>query len=192
MMNKGAAMKAVFLDRDGTVIIEKDYLYQPEDIEIEARVIPALQLLQRSGYELFIVTNQSGIGRGKFSEDQYRESETKLHAILESHRVTIAKTYYCPIDPEADDAAELPEIENRKPNPGMLNQAIQEFGVDPSESFMIGDKVSDVQAGQRAHVKSVLVRTGYGQKQIEAGLEDVSPDYIAEDVYDAVVNYILD
>jgi D-glycero-D-manno-heptose 1,7-bisphosphate phosphatase len=148
--------RAVFLDRDGTLIAEKNYLHRPEDVEILPGAGAALHKLANAGFRLFIVTNQSGIGRGYFTlADAERVNE---HLVREFARdgVHFGKIY---IAPEAPDQPSR----GRKPSPQFLFDARDQFGLNLAESFMAGDKLIDLECGWNAGVKqSILVRTGYG------------------------------
>lgn len=150
--------RAVFLDRDGTLIAEKNYLSRPEDVEIFPGAGAALKRLRDAGFKLVIVTNQSGIGRGYFTlADAERVNE---HLCREFARdgVVFEKIY---IAPEAPDQPSR----GRKPSPQFLLDARDEFQIDLARSFMIGDKLIDLECGWNAGVKkSILVRTGYGAK----------------------------
>ena len=109
---------------------------------------------------------------------------------MKANGITIHKEYFCPHHPKEAKDPYLQVCECRKPNPGMLLEAISEFQIDPKTAFMVGDKLIDIQAGHNAGVKSILVRTGYG-REASKNLGNVTPEYIAEDVYDATVNFIL-
>ena len=150
--------RAVFLDRDGTLIEDKDYLHRPEEVVIYPGVGPALRRLQDAGFLLFIVTNQSGVGRGKFPiEDVHRVHEHLGHELAKDG-VRFEKIY---IAPEAPDAPSR----GRKPSPQFLFDARDEFGVDLAGSYMVGDKLIDLECGWNAGVaQSILVRTGYGAR----------------------------
>jgi D-glycero-D-manno-heptose 1,7-bisphosphate phosphatase len=160
--------RAVFLDRDGTLIAEKNYLSRPEDVEIFAGAGAALKKLSAAGFKLIIVTNQSGIGRGYFTlADAERVNE---HLCREFARdgVHFEKIY---IAPEAPDQPSR----GRKPSPQFLFDACDEFGLNLAESFMVGDKMIDLECGWNAGVKkSILVRTGYGAKLEKTGAEKIS------------------
>ena len=154
---------AVFLDRDGTIIEDKDYLHLPEEVVIYPGVGPSLKRLQDAGFKLFIVTNQSGVGRGKFPlEDVHRVNE-HLCRELTKDGVHFEKIY---IAPEAPDQPSR----GRKPSPQFLFDARDEFGIDLADSYMIGDKLIDLECGWNAGVKrSILVQTGYGAKVVNSG-----------------------
>jgi D-glycero-D-manno-heptose 1,7-bisphosphate phosphatase len=182
--------KAVLLDRDGTLIKECHYLADPERVELEARVVPALLALQQAGYLLIVVTNQAGIGRGLITHADFRAVQERLFADLRREGIAIAGAYFCPHHPTEAKGEYLQDCECRKPKPGMLTAATADHDLDPSRSFMVGDKPADVLAGQRAGMRSVLVRTGYGAAHAEQGGEG-EPDFVADDLYDAAMNFIL-
>jgi D-glycero-D-manno-heptose 1,7-bisphosphate phosphatase len=156
--------QAVFLDRDGTLIAEKHYLHRPEDVEIFPGAGPALKRLAEAGFKLIVVTNQSGIGRGYFTLAEAERVNAKVAGEFARDGVHFAKTY---IAPEAPDQPSR----GRKPSPQFLFDARDEFHLNLAESFMVGDKLIDLECGWNAGVKkSILVRTGYG-----AELERQSP-----------------
>src|SRR2546423_9043649 len=147
---------AVFLDRDGTLIEEKEYLCRPEEVTVLAGTGKALRRLQDAGFKLFIVSNQSGVGRGYFTLDEVALTNERLLEVLGQDGVDIEKVY---IAPEAPDVPSR----GRKPSPQFLFDARDEFGLDLASSYMIGDKLSDLECGWNAGVKQcLLVRTGYG------------------------------
>lgn len=160
--------RAVFLDRDGTLIEDKDYLHRPEEVVIYTGVGPALKRLQDAGFKLFIVTNQSGVGRGMFPLEDVHKVHEHLCRELAKDSVRIEKIY---IAPEAPDSPSR----GRKPSPQFLFDARDEFGIDLAQSYMIGDKLIDLECGWNAGVKkSILVCTGYGYKVIGVGLRKVA------------------
>lgn len=163
--------KAIFLDRDGTLNIEKEYLYQEKDLELEEGTIEALQILRDLGYLLLVVTNQSGVARGYYSEEDLISFHEAFQRKLMEQGQKIDKFYYCPHHPEKGIGKYKQDCNCRKPNPGMLEQGIQEFDIDRESSFMVGDKIADVQAGARAALTPILVRTGYGKQEETKGLE---------------------
>ena len=147
---------AVFLDRDGTLIAEKNYLHRPDDVELFPGAGTALKRLVDAGFRLFIVTNQSGIGRGYFSLADAERVNERVSREFARAGVRFERTY---IAPEAPDQPSLV----RKPSPRFLFNARDEFDLDLAESFMVGDKLIDRECGWNAGVKrSILVRTGYG------------------------------
>jgi len=159
--------RAVFLDRDGTLIVEKNYLHRPEEVELFPGAGAALKRLADAGFKLLVVTNQSGIGRGYFTLADAERVNEKMADELARDGVRFAKTY---IAPEAPDQPSR----GRKPSPQFLFDARDEFGLNLAECFMVGDKLIDLECGWNAGVRqSILVRTGYG-----AELERQSPDRI--------------
>jgi D-glycero-D-manno-heptose 1,7-bisphosphate phosphatase len=160
---------AVFLDRDGTLIVDKDYLNRPEELVVFTGVGPALKKLQDHGFMLFIVSNQSGVGRGYFTMADVEQVNARLCDGLKKEGVHFEKIY---IAPEAPDQPSR----GRKPSPQFLLDARDEFGLDLAQSYMIGDKLIDVACGQNAGLKkAILVRTGYGaetERRDRANLRD--------------------
>ncbi|MBI3849801.1 MAG: HAD family hydrolase [Verrucomicrobia bacterium] len=149
---------AVFLDRDGTLIEEKEYLHRPDDVVIFPGVGQALKRLQNAGFLLFIVTNQSGVGRGYFTMAEVEKVHAHLLKQLARDGVRITKIY---IAPEAPDQPSR----GRKPSPQFLFDARDESGLDLSQSYLIGDKLIDLECGWNAGLKKcLLVRTGYGKE----------------------------
>ena len=148
---------AIFLDRDGTLMEEVGYCAEPARVRVFPGVAEALQRLRDAGYLLILVTNQSGIGRGYFTEDDYRAVESEFERqILPAY---LDGVYFCSdVEPSA----------RRKPAPGMLLEAARDHGVDLARSYMIGDKAIDIAAGRAAGCRTVLVQTGYGSEQNEA------------------------
>jgi D-glycero-D-manno-heptose 1,7-bisphosphate phosphatase len=148
--------RAIFLDRDGTLIVEKNYLHRPEDVVIFPGAGAALKKLSDAGFKLLIVTNQSGIGRGYFTLADAGRVNEHLGREFARDGVRFEKTY---IAPEAPDQPGR----GRKPSPQFLFDARDEFNLNLAESFMVGDKLTDLECGWNAGVKkSILVRTGYG------------------------------
>ena len=148
--------QAVFLDRDGTLNVEKEYLSDPEALVLFPNLGPALRSLSQAGFRLFIVTNQSGIGRGFYTEDDMRRVNARLCEYLEPEDVRFEHIYFAPEAPDQRSPG-------RKPSPHFLHDARDRFGVDLGRSYMVGDKISDLECGWNAGVRqSLLVRTGYG------------------------------
>ncbi|WP_297598503.1 D-glycero-beta-D-manno-heptose 1,7-bisphosphate 7-phosphatase [uncultured Cetobacterium sp.] len=159
--------KIVFLDRDGTINVEKSYLHRWEDFEFEKNVIDGLKAIKELGYEFIVVTNQSGIARGYYTEEDLIKLNASMVKELNNHGIDILECYYCPHHIEKGIGIYKKECECRKPNPGMLKDAIKKYDIDIDSSFMIGDKGSDLEAGENAGVQSILVKTGYGNKIVD-------------------------
>lgn len=136
--------KAVFLDRDGTINVEKNYLYKIEEFEFLPGVIEGLKRFKMAGYLLIVLTNQSGIARGYYTENQYRILEKWMLNTLEKQRVVIDKVYYCPHLPDAEVEKYRKVCTCRKPGLGMFERAIQECKIDVSSSICVGDKMRDL------------------------------------------------
>jgi D-glycero-D-manno-heptose 1,7-bisphosphate phosphatase len=150
--------KAVFLDRDGTIIQEKGFLQNPEEVTLISGAELALHRLQTAGFFLFIVSNQSGVGRGYFTAEAVQRVNQRLLQELARFNVSFQKIYIAP------EAPGTPSY-GRKPSPQFLFDARDEFELDLTQSYLIGDKLSDIQCGWNAGVKtSILVRTGYGSE----------------------------
>jgi D-glycero-D-manno-heptose 1,7-bisphosphate phosphatase len=148
--------RAVFLDRDGTIIAEKNYLHRPEDVEIFPAARTGLKMLCDAGFRLFIVSNQSGVGRGYFTLEDVARVNEHLRAELARDGICFEKIYVAPEAPGQPSRG-------RKPSPQFLFDARDEFDLDLSQSFLIGDKTIDLECGWNAGVKkNILVRTGYG------------------------------
>jgi D-glycero-D-manno-heptose 1,7-bisphosphate phosphatase len=153
---------AVFLDRDGTLMRDVDYCGDPKDVDLLPGVSESLRRLKNAGYKLIVVTNQSGIGRGYFNEEQYKAVEAELDRQIGNG--VIDASYYCPHLP--GDGCKC-----RKPSPEMVLQAAGDHDVDLARSFFVGDKASDIECGRSAGVKTILVRTGCGN-EANQGLAD--------------------
>lgn len=154
--------RAVFLDRDGTINVEKEYLICKKDFEFIPGAPEALKKLQLAGFRLVIVTNQSGVARGYFSLAQVHALHQYIVAQLEQFGVFLAGIYVCPHHPTSGQGEYLCDCDCRKGKPGMLLHAAKELDIDLTNSFMIGDKLTDIWAGCAAGCCSYLVRTGYG------------------------------
>ena len=149
---------AIFLDRDGTLIVETGYLCEPEKVKLIPGAGEAVRRLTKGGLELFIVTNQAGIGRGYYTEAQMHAVNECVAGEFAKFGVVFRKIYFAPEAPDQPSR-------NRKPSPQMLLDARDEFDIDLAASHMVGDKVSDIECGWNAGVKcSVLVRTGHGRE----------------------------
>jgi len=143
--------KAVFLDRDGVVNVEKNYVYKIEDFEFMPGIFDLCKKYQQEGYLLFIITNQAGIARGYYTEEQFHVLTDWMTKQFKSQGILIKKVYFCPHHPDFTG-----ECECRKPNPGMILRAVEEFDIDLAESILIGDKESDIEAGKRAGIRTSI------------------------------------
>ena len=180
--------RAVFLDRDGTINVEKDYLSRPEDFEFFPDVPLALKRLKAAGYLLIVVTNQSGVARGYFTLSEVDTLHRHIQAQLKQFGTELDGFYICPHHPDKGIAEYRAHCSCRKGEPGLLLQAATDFGIDLERSFMIGDKLTDIEAGTRAGCQPILVLTGYGVETSQRLEFDGIP--IFEDLGKAV-EYIL-
>ena len=174
----------VLLDRDGTVIVERHYLSDPCQVELIPGAASALRHLRKTGLGLAIITNQSPIGRGLFSEECLDLIHHRLLELLEAEGVYVDGIYYCPHLPEENCRC-------RKPQPGLVELAAEELHFDPQASFLVGDNACDIELGRRVGATTLLVRTGYGAQAVAAGA--VTPDYVGNDLLDAthVIRHLL-
>ena len=167
---------AVFLDRDGTLMEEVHYCADPALVRLFPGTGSALRELSARGYLCVIITNQSGIGRGLLTEEQYHAVQAELLRQLEAD--VISASYFCP------DAPPTPSP-RRKPEPGMVLEAARDLGIDLAKSWFVGDKAADIECGTRAGTRTILVQTGYGT-QTAAEPCQPAPNFIAKDVVAAV------
>ena len=150
---------AVFVDRDGTIIHEREYLSDPDGLELIPGAVEALRSLREAGFRLVTVTNQSGIARGLYTLDDYHAVAERLTEALEEEGVRLDGTWYCPHHPDVTGACAC-----RKPGTGMYLEAGAELGLDLSASYYVGDKLTDVMPGLELGGHGILVRTGYGHE----------------------------
>ena len=162
----------VLLDRDGTLIAERNYLTRVEEVELLPATARGLRLLNHLGLGLAVLTNQSGLGRGYFDGAALDAIHTRLSRLLADEGISLAGIYVCPHVPEDD-------CDCRKPRPGLARRAAAELNFDPAASFVIGDKACDIELGRCLGATTFLVRTGYGTVQEQNG---VRADYVVDDM----------
>lgn len=167
---------AVFLDRDGTLMRDVDYCGDPKKVEIFPGAAEALRRLKADGYKLVVITNQSGVGRGYFTEEDYRKVEAQF--VRQLGDGLLDGSYHCPDMPGTNSM-------RRKPAPGMVLEAERDHHLDLSRSWFVGDKASDIECGRNAGARTILVQTGYG-----AGETNCGADFVARDLTH-VVDIIL-
>jgi D,D-heptose 1,7-bisphosphate phosphatase len=181
--------RAVFLDRDGVINEEVGFLHKKKDIKFYPQAIEALKILSGSAYKIIIITNQAGIGRGLYTEEEYGKFEKEYIDELAkfAKEIRIDKIYHCPHHPAEGVGGYKVDCECRKPKPGMLFQAQKDFNLNLGESYIIGDKRSDIEAGRAAGCKTILVNTGYGGRGGEkADFMEVKSDFITTDIKSAL------
>jgi D-glycero-D-manno-heptose 1,7-bisphosphate phosphatase len=174
--------RAIFLDRDGTLLEEGGYLDRLERLAFFPFAIDAVRLLNRAGFAVVIVTNQSGVGRGMYDEEFVKQVHDVINQRTSEGGARIDGYYYCPHHPTAEIERYRRECDCRKPKAGMLWQAAADLGLDLSRSFTIGDKWTDVQVAQPAGAKGILVRTGYGRSSEMTRRPGIEPAAIADDL----------
>ena len=181
------ANKAVFFDRDNTLIEDPGYINSPDQVKLLPGVATALIQLRESGYELVVITNQSGIARGIVSEAVLKKIHNRLNKLLEDQGAYIDKFYFCPYHPKGAIGKYRKESKMRKPNPGMILKAAEEMDIDCSRSWMVGDSYRDVAAGKQAGCKTILIKSSLKAEMKKLG--DPEPNKIAINLKE-VVNII--
>lgn len=155
-----ALRKAIFLDRDGTINQDRGYVHSPEEWVWIPGAIEAIQEFKKAGYLVVVITNQAGIARGYYPKESMDQLHTHVNSLLSQYQTHIDAFYFCPHHPDFSG-----DCECRKPFPGMIIKAVQELGISISDSWLIGDKAADIQAGIAANLRCILVKTGYGEKE---------------------------
>ncbi len=178
---------AVFLDRDGTLNEEAGYINHVDRLKLIDGAAQAVALLGRHGLKTIVVTNQAGVARGYYPAEHLPKLHDRLRTLLKEQGAELDAIYYCPHHPDVGEPPFRQDCDCRKPKLGMIRRAEKEHSVDASRSYMVGDKISDVEFGRKAGCKSILVLTGYGKGELEYHRDklDREPDYIADDILDA-------
>jgi len=168
--------RLVVLDRDGTLIVEHQYLSDVQQVELLPGAASGLRQLQERGLGLIVITNQSGVGRGFFDLARLDQIHRRLHELLHAEGVHLDGIYVCPHTPDDDCRC-------RKPNTALLELAAKDMGCDLQASFVIGDKACDIALGRRVRATTLLVRTGYGAQV--APERTITPDHVVDDLWEA-------
>jgi D-glycero-D-manno-heptose 1,7-bisphosphate phosphatase len=163
----------VIFDRDGTLIVERNYLSDPEQVELIPGAASVIRDLHALGLGILVATNQSGIGRGYFSLEALQSVHQKLNQLLAEQGAQLDRIYFCPHAPADGCSCRKPEI-------GLMEQAVSDFNFDPKLSFVVGDKACDIEFGRKAGSTTILVLTGYGKKTYKE--MSIRPDYVVEDI----------
>ncbi len=174
----------IFLDRDGTINEEMGYINHTDRFIIFPFVIESLRIFKKLKYLVIIVTNQSGIARGYFSENLLNDVHNKLKRTLNKSGVGVDAIYYCPHHPKEGSEKHRKDCHCRKPKPGMIEKAMLDFDIDLNNSFMIGDRFKDVVFGKKMNLKTGFVKTGYGSGEFEYQKENwpFQPDIIGDNL----------
>ena len=179
--------RAVFLDRDGTINVDHGYISKPEDFELYPQTIEALKILKKMNYLLIVVTNQSGIARGYYTESDLDKIHTKMIDELKSHNITLTDIFYSPYHENGVVKPFIKKHKDRKPELGLFKKALYKYEFKIKESFMIGDKYTDVLFGKKAGLTTILLLTGEGEKEFYERRRNwhIKPDFIAKNILSA-------
>ncbi len=174
--------QGVFLDRDGTVNEEINYLNKVEQLKLIKGAAEGIRMLREAGYKVVIVTNQAAVARGYLAEADLPLIHAALENLLAEQGATVDAIYYCPHHPTAGVGAYKIDCDCRKPKPGMLLKAAADLHIDLEDSFVVGDKLSDLGAGEAVGCRTILVRSGYGREVEQQLAENSRPDFIADNL----------
>ncbi len=177
-MEKEKKKPAVFLDRDGVLAKEKSYVLSVNELEIFPYTAECIRQIHKKGYYAVVITNQSGIARGLFTEAELAEMNDRL-----MKETGVDAVYYCPHHPEGKVKEYRKKCSCRKPEMGLLKAAAKDLDIDMSKSWMVGDRAGDILAGEKAGVKTILLESGYGLRGLE---KEVTPDYTLNDLRDVM------
>lgn len=187
-MSKTRKVPAVFLDRDGTICEEVGYLARPDQLRLIPGSAEAIAALNRAGILAIVTTNQSGVARGYFTEENVAAVHERLKGLLGEMGAKLDAIYYCPHHAEKGLGQYRVACDCRKPLPGMIRRAATEFDIDLLHSYVVGDKITDIEFGRNAGLRTVLVLSGYGREESQR-LEaegGAMPDFVANDLREAV------
>ena len=179
--------KAIFLDRDGTINEEMGYINHLSRFKVFDFVYEAIRILNNEGYKIIVITNQSGLARGYFDKSLLERIHSNLLTDAQKNKARIDKIYYCPHHKNGIIAEYSKECDCRKPKPGLLLKARDEFNIDMSQSYIIGDRYKDMQFGLKNGLKTIMVMTGYGLGEYTYQKNNWSqmPDFICQDLLEA-------
>ncbi len=180
-------IQGVFFDRDGTINVEKGYVYRTEDFDYIPGALAALRLVSERKIKIYIVTNQAGIAKGIYTETDFKALTKNMLDYMATYGIEIADVLYCPHHPEGTVPAYRKVCTCRKPNAGLLQAVIDKEGFAPDVLALIGDKNSDIEAGRKLGIRTYLVETGYGIDHKHT----TRADYVARDIQVAVRHLLL-
>jgi D-glycero-D-manno-heptose 1,7-bisphosphate phosphatase len=182
------AHKVVFLDRDGTINEEVGYVNHIERFHLLPRAGQAIRLLNHHDWKAVVITNQSGVARGYFPESLVDQIHRKMRDLLKKEGASLDGIYYCPHHPDIGIPPYRRKCHCRKPETGLIEEAVRELDLDTSQSYVVGDRGADIEFGRRVGARTILVLTGYGKGEWEYFKDqwEAKPDYVAEDLFEAV------
>ena len=184
-MTPAHSAAGVFIDRDGTLIEEVGYLDRTERVALYPWTIDAIRALNRAGLKIVLVSNQSGVARGFFTEAFVDEVHGHIAALLKEGGARIDAYYYCPHHPDGKVAGYARHCDCRKPKRGLVDRAAGELGIDPARSFVVGDRWLDVELARTIGGRGILVRTGYGATEEARPPQDLSADAVVDNLVGA-------
>ncbi len=184
--------RALFIDRDGTISEEVGYINHPSRFRLFPYAASAIKLLNETGWLAIVITNQAGVARGYFSEDMIQVVHERLKQELQDHDAYLDAIYYCAHHPAVGEPPYRLDCDCRKPKPGLIHRAAEEFHIDLNESWMVGDRYSDLELARNAGVSAAFVLSGYGRGEWEHQQNDWEhrPDLVAENLLEAVKSII--
>ncbi len=186
MLKSNTKKKAIFLDRDGTITRHTDnFIVRPRQLFILPHVVEAIKIFNELGFMVVIITNQAVISRGLITPKEMENLHSNLIERLKRKKADIDGVYFCPHHPDGKIPPYNIKCNCRKPNPGLILKAISEFNIDPKKSFMIGDAIIDVLAGQNAKVKTIQVKTGPGHPRLDKMYGNIKPDFTSKNLKEA-------
>lgn len=194
MNTKNTDNVAAFLDRDGTLNEERGYINHPDNLHLIEGAAEAVILLKQSGLKTIVVTNQAGVARGYYPERHVLRLHDRLQHLLKEQGAELDGIYYCPHHPDVGEPPYRQNCDCRKPKLGMIRKAEEDWGVEACNSYMVGDKLSDIEFGRKAGCKVILVLTGYGKGEWEYNRDRLegAPDFVADDILAAAKWVVAD
>lgn len=178
---------AVFMDRDGTISKEVGYLNEPDQFHLIPKSAEAIKLINESGLLAIVVTNQSGVARGYFTEEMVHRVHGKMEKLLDERGVRLEGIYYCPHHPEGIVESYRKTCNCRKPASGLLKKASKDHSINLDASYVVGDKLIDIELASKVGAKGILVLTGYGKDELKRinDIPEMKPAYVADNLFDA-------
>ncbi|HVE11790.1 MAG TPA: HAD family hydrolase [Elusimicrobiota bacterium] len=180
--------RAVFIDKDGTLLVDVPYNVASARMRLMPGAAPALAALQRAGWALFVVSNQPGVARGVFPETALAAVEERLRGLLAESGAELAGFYYCPHDPAGVVPAYAVSCDCRKPQPGLILRACRRHGLEPADCWLVGDILDDVEAGRRAGCRAILLDNGHETEWRREPLR--APEAVAADLPEAALHIL--